>query len=89
VIRARIDEELEKRFRELAVKRFGRRRGSISKAVEEAIRMWVSHVEEAEALDGDPVEVISGALADLHIDSLGLQHRVKDLWRASIDCENG
>jgi len=89
VIRARIDEGLEKRFRELAVKRFGRRRGSIRKAVEEAIRMWVSHVEKAETLEGDPVEAISGALADLHTDSLRLQHRIKDLWRASIGGDKG
>ncbi|UNQ73750.1 hypothetical protein [Infirmifilum sp. NZ] len=84
MIRARIDEELEKRFRELAMKRFGHRRGSISKALEEAIRMWVSHVEGAEALEGDPVEAISGALADIDLDSAELQHRIKHLWTTRL-----
>ncbi|PLJ78577.1 hypothetical protein [Infirmifilum sp. SLHALR2] len=84
MIKARVDEKLEQRFRELAMKRFGYGKGSISKALEEAIRMWVSHVEETEALEGDPVEAISGALADLDIDSVELQHKIKHLWKARV-----
>jgi len=84
VIRARIDKKLEKRFRELAMKRFGHRRGSISKALKEAIRMWVSFIEGAEALEGDPVEAISGALADIDLDSAELQHKIKHPWTTRL-----
>jgi len=84
MIKARVDEKLEQRFRELAMKRFGYGKGSISKALEEAIRMWVSHVEEAEALEGDPVEAISGVLADIDLDSVELQHKIKHLWKARV-----
>ena len=40
-----IDEELEIKFRKLAMEVYGYRRGSISRAAEEAIRMWVAEHE--------------------------------------------
>lgn len=40
-IRGVVKEELEQRFRALAMKRFGYGKGSISKALEEAMHRWV------------------------------------------------
>lgn len=41
VIYARIDDELEKRFRVEVAKSYGGQRGAISRAIEEAIRLWL------------------------------------------------
>ena len=81
MIRANISKDLERRFRELAMRRFGYAKGSLQKAVEEAIARWVSWVEEENLkFEGDPVEDIDGILADLDIDSVELQHRLKEVW---------
>jgi hypothetical protein len=37
----KVDNELEKEFRKVAVERFGARKGFLKKAVEEAIRDWI------------------------------------------------
>jgi len=81
MIRAKIDSELELRFRELAMRKFGYGKGALSKAVEEAIYIWVS-LNEKEHTDfkEDPVEAIDGILSDIKIDSVELQHRIKHIW---------
>lgn len=40
IVRGVIPEELEKRFRKLAMEKFGYSKGALSKALEEAIRDW-------------------------------------------------
>ena len=54
-----VDEELEKRFRKVAMEVYGYGRGSISKAVEDAMRKWLLEHEvmlsEIEIPD-DPVK---------------------------------
>jgi chemotaxis regulatin CheY-phosphate phosphatase CheZ len=85
MIRANISKELERRFRELAMRRFGYTKGSLQKAVEEAIARWVSWVEgENLKFEGDPVEAIDGILADLEIDSVELQHKLKEIWISKV-----
>lgn len=42
ILFVRIDDDLEKKFRVEVVKRYGGKRGAISKAVEEAIKIWLS-----------------------------------------------
>ncbi|MEM0087024.1 MAG: nucleotidyltransferase domain-containing protein [Candidatus Micrarchaeaceae archaeon] len=44
-----IDDRVAEKWRELAMKRFGYGRGSISKAAEEAIVMWVENEEKIDA----------------------------------------
>ena len=44
-IRGVISGEVEDKFRELAMKRFGYGKGSISKALEEALRQWIKLLE--------------------------------------------
>jgi len=81
LIRAKINEKLERRFRELAMKRFGYGKGALSKAVEEAILNWISLVGKREVVfEGDPVEAIDGLLWDVNIDSVKLQHKIKEIW---------
>ncbi len=85
MIRAEIDSRLELRFRELAMRRFGYGKGALTKAVEEAILKWISSVEEeAIVFEGDPIEAIDGILSDIDIDSVELQHRIKDIWVSKV-----
>lgn len=85
MIRAEIDDKLERRFRELAMKRFGYGKGALTRAVEEAILRWISSVEkEVVTFEGDPVETIDGILSGIDIDSVDLQHRVKGLWTSKV-----
>ena len=44
-ILAKIDDELERRFRIAVLKVKGKRRGALSEAVEEAIRLWLEKYE--------------------------------------------
>ena len=85
-MRVNIGEKLEKRFRELAMKRFGYGKGALSKAAQEAILRWVSQMETQEELmfEGDPVEAIDGLLAGIDVESVDLQHKATDLWRLKV-----
>lgn len=42
VIYARIDEQLEKKFRVKVVEKYGGQRRALSKAVEEALQLWLN-----------------------------------------------
>ncbi|RLE86739.1 MAG: hypothetical protein DRN04_19070 [Thermoprotei archaeon] len=85
MIRAKIDKKLEMRFRELAMKRFGYCKGALTKAIEEAIIKWIAFAEKEEiTFEGDPIETIDGILSDIKIDSVELQHRIKDLWTSKV-----
>uniref|UniRef100_A0A7J3X6Z7 XACb0070 ribbon-helix-helix domain-containing protein n=1 Tax=Thermofilum pendens TaxID=2269 RepID=A0A7J3X6Z7_THEPE len=85
VIRASVDRGLERRFRELAMKRFGYAKGSLQRAVEEAIMRWVAWAEsELVEFEGDPVEAIDGVLAGIDLDSVELQHRARELWASKV-----
>ena len=85
MIRARIDEKIERRFRELAMKRFGYGKGALTKAIEEAILKWIASVESEDiGFEGDPIKAIEGILSDIKIDSVKLQHKIKDLWASKV-----
>ena len=85
VIRAKIDERLERKFRELAMKRFGYGKGALKKAAEEAILKWISTVESEEIkFEGDPVEDIEGLLSGININSVELQHKIKEMWMLKV-----
>lgn len=85
MIRAEIDEKLERRFRELAMKRFGYGKGALTKAVEEAIIKWISTIEEEIVIfEGDPIKAIDGILSGVDLDSVSLQHKIMDLWLSKV-----
>lgn len=83
MIRAKIDEKLELRFRELAMRRFGYSKGSLSRAIEEAILRWVAFVEDL-ASGSDPIDAIDGVLSDIDMDSVELQHIIRDVWASKV-----
>jgi len=85
LIRAKIDEKLELRFRELAMRRFGYTKGALSRAIEEAILRWIAFVEDEDLFfEGDPVKAIEGVLSDIDFDSVELQHMVRGIWASRV-----
>jgi len=84
-LRVQIHEKLERRFRELAMRRFGYAKGALSRAAEEAIMNWISAAEkESLSFEGDPVKAIEGLLSDIDIDSVELQHEAKKIWALKV-----
>lgn len=84
-IRLQVKEELEKKFREAAMKRFGYRKGSLSRAAEEALQKWLAFTSvEDFVFKGNPVESLEGLLADVDLDSVELQHIVTKKWSGGI-----
>ena len=85
MIRAKINEKLELKFRELAMRRFGYAKGALSRAIEEAILRWIAFAESEDlSFEGDPVKIIEGMLSDIDIDSVELQHMVKYIWISKV-----
>jgi len=84
-MRLHVEEELEKRFREAAMRRFGYGKGSLSRAAEEAIQKWLISVSADDfVFKGDPVESLDGLLADVNLDSVELQHLVIKKWAGEV-----
>lgn len=77
-----VDEELERRFRKVAMEVFGYGRGSISMAVEDAMRRWLLEHEimlgEIE-VPADPVKVIRGMLRHVRKSGVELQHEARSI----------
>ena len=48
-IRGVVPREAEKKFRELAMKKFGYGKGSLSKALDEALTVWIKSCETEES----------------------------------------
>jgi hypothetical protein len=84
-LRVQIDDKLERKFRERAMKKFGYGKGALSKAAEEAIMNWVSTAgEDNVSFEGDPVKAIEGLLKDVNVDSVTLQHDVQKVWAKKV-----
>ncbi|MFC1768457.1 hypothetical protein ACFLZX_01710 [Nanoarchaeota archaeon] len=85
VLKVEIDEKIEQKFRKMAMKKFGYKRGAIQKATEEAISNW----SQFQSLDcpkvKDPFKLVEGILSHLKgkKTSIQLQHEVKELWTKS------
>jgi hypothetical protein len=80
-LRVQINNKLEHKFRETAMKRFGYTKGALSKAAEEAILNWISTIEnETATFEDDPVKAIEGLLKDADVESVTLQHETQKLW---------
>ncbi|MFY3740030.1 MAG: hypothetical protein HMLIMOIP_000455 [Candidatus Nitrosomirales archaeon] len=78
-LRVNVDEDLEIKFREAAMRKFGFSKGSLSQAAEEAIRLWLASTSKGK-FEGDPVEAIDGILSDIKMDSVKMQHLASKLW---------
>ena len=81
-LRIQLPDELEEKFRILAMQIFGYSKGSLSKAAEEAIRNWLESIEipKSQLPFENSVDVIEGLLKDVDIDSVKLQHKITDIW---------
>lgn len=78
-LRIQIRRDLEARFREAAMRRFGYSKGALSRAAEEAIEKWLSSVEGV-VFEGDPVKAIEGLLSNIKVGSVELQHSAVKSW---------
>jgi hypothetical protein len=78
VLKIQIRKDLEERFRKAALRRFGYKKGALSKAAEEAIEKWLNSIEE-DKFEGNPVEAIRGILSEVKMNFVELQHLAKKL----------
>jgi len=84
-LRVQIDKQLEQKFREFAMKKFGYSKGALSKAAEEAFIQWtLAQEKEKLSFNEDPVEAIDGLLSNINIDSVTLQHEAQQLWAVKV-----
>lgn len=81
-IKVYVQDEVEEKFRRLAMMTYGYGRGSLSKAAEEAIRQWIKEHEallEGVNVPEDPVGAIRGALAGIRKSGVELQHEARKI----------
>jgi len=81
VLKLEFDKELEQKFREVAMRKFGYSKGSLKKAGEEAIQNWIKDKNRLHIVE-DPVNLIEGILSHLKgkYTSVELQHEAVKLW---------
>jgi len=81
-IKVYVRDEVEEKFRRLAMMVYGYGRGSISKAAEEAIIHWMTqHEDILKEVDipEDPVSAIRDMLAGLKKNGVELQHEARKI----------
>lgn len=81
-LRLELDEELERRFRELAMRKFGYSKGSLLKASTVAVSQWVkqNEIKQTKSVK-DPVSLLSGLLkGSTRKSSVELQHEATRIW---------
>jgi len=90
-IKVYVRDNVEKKFRQLAMMVYGYGRGSLSKAAEEAIEQWIT---EHEALlkevnvPEDPVGAIRGMLMDIRKSGVELQHEARKIRAIKATASN-
>jgi hypothetical protein len=83
-LRLQVRDDLERRFRETAMKRFGFGKGALTRAAEQAFERWLSAAREDVKFEGDPVKAIDGILGDMKLNSVELQHSVRRAWTSKV-----
>lgn len=81
-IKVYISDELEKKFRETAMRLYGYNKGSLSIAAEKALRAWISQAQVSMEVIGtidDPVKAIEGMLAHVKKSGVELQHEASKI----------
>lgn len=87
-IKIYLDEELERRFRKMAMETYGYGRGSISQAAEDAIRRWVIEREKVLKeirIPENPVKAIRGMLRHVKKSGVELQHEAQQIRAGKIE----
>ena len=81
-IKVLVDEEVAEEFRRTAMKVFGYRKGSLSKAAQEAFQKWVqgyaAMVRDVQ-IPEEPIEAIAGQLEGVRLPSVELQHEARKI----------
>jgi hypothetical protein len=81
-IKVYISDDVDRKFRETAMKLYGYGKGSLSIASEKALSQWVSRmgdvVEIVDTIE-DPLDAISGLLKDVDTNGVDLQHSVDEI----------
>ena len=82
VLKVELEKELEHKFRETAMKKYGYMKGSLQKASREALRNWVNQQPSKIPKVDDPFKLVEGILSHLKGEktSVQLQHEAKKLW---------
>ncbi len=82
VLKVEFEKEFERKFRELAMKKYGYSRGAIKKASEEAIEIWIEMENRDLPKIERPVKNIRGIMKNLKgkYTSVELQHETIKLW---------
>jgi hypothetical protein len=83
-LRLQLRNDLEKRFREAAMRRFGFGKGALTRAAGEAFEGWLSRTKENIRFEGDPVKAIDGILGSEELNSVELQHSVRKVWASKV-----
>ena len=83
-----IEEELEKKFRKLAMEIYGYGKGSLSLADEDAVRRWILEHESIihdVKIPEDPVSAMRGLLKHVEKSGVELEHEAREI-RAEKGC---
>ena len=82
VLKIELDKEIEHRFREAAMKKYGYKKGSLQKATHEAVSSWFMQQSTRVPKVKDPFKLVRGMLSDLKgkTTSVELQHEATKLW---------
>ena len=82
VLKVELEKELEHKFREAAMRKYGYQKGSLQKATKEALGNWVMQQSTKIPKVDDPFKLVRGILSHLKgkTTSVELQHEAVKLW---------
>lgn len=82
VLKIELEKDLEQKFRETAMKKYGYSKGSLQKATKEALSLWVMQSSSKIPKVEDPFGLVRGMLKHLKgkTTSVELQHEATKLW---------
>lgn len=82
VLKVELEKELEYRFREAAMKKYGYVKGSLQRATKEALTNWVTQQSTSLPKVDDPFKLVEGMLSHLKgkKTSVQLQHEATKSW---------
>ena len=82
VLKISLEKELEHKFREAAMRKFGYSKGSLQKATKEALSIWTMQQSTKLPKVEDPFKLVEGMLGHLKgkMTSVELQHEATKIW---------